>query len=909
MGFNGYTPYPMERFTSLVEQDDVTNLPLGVAAVARNVQFHLTAVRTRWGISQRIGNAWVGMNTGTNKPVTGLYSLKYNGNGVTADKQVPLVYDQAGNLKVESPAGSGILVPVTPALNSDGNPLLSVPALAAYLEATQTLNRAYLSFFDITNPLAANAALGVYDLNSGILDPNGMKLFGQQWTAATQYVVGEVVTPIVGGNGLANGKTFRCTAITTGLSGNAEPAWPAGDGGTVVDGGVTWQENTMIFSNAVPPPDGVFNSPQLQIAGKSGAAPASGFQTDSVQVGGGVGAFAANRDVYVAISLVNGKGETTTVTVLAYQNTILNARLQIKVTSTVRAWLSGLAAPFAPTGFNIYEADVATGAAAPALASFKQVAGGPFPLGVNTAVNIDNTAGGAAPPTVNTASLVSAAGNVDSGSRWAIVLFVNRNGYITGMTQPSAVNNSFGVANLQIFAMNIAKGPANTAQRIVAFTVAGASSAGPYAYIPAADNVAGIAVTSTVINDNTTTTATFNLYDTYLTDLMAGSTNVTAFFDKIQAPVCSKVYFSKTLNRMIYMPLGLPSGAYLSPQRDPETIFASTGLVQVAENDGHRLMGWLDWNGVQYALKENSGHEVDPSPDAPVKWAVRLRWTGVGPCGFRAYDAGRGFFAFVHRSGVYLYFGEKPVLVNEELPITWRSVNWSPAALATIWVMIDDETREMRIGLPMGNSTVPNKVLKCNFEQSPEFSPPVHATIYSRGKFISSASARKWSIDDIPANSCIRAERAIQNAPPDLDLGTTTTQILYSSSDPDGAVNAVVPNTYNDNGLGFNSIYETVSPGELLKLTQLGGVQANVGGLGAIGMTALSQSNKAAEDGGPVGKEVKLKDCIAPNIGYKCKASGLGERWRLRVENKGQPDVWFDLRFAAIYARPIFISR
>lgn len=906
MGFTGYTPYPIARFTSLVELDDVTNLPLGVAAVARNVQFHLTSVRTRDGINQRLGNAWVGMNTGTKKPVTGLYSFKYNGNGVTADKQVPMVYDQAGNLFIESPAGSGTLTPVTPALNSDGNPLLSIPAGAVYLEATQTLNRAYLSFFDITRPLAASSVPAVYDLNTGILDPNGMKLFGQQWTAGTKYVVGEIVTPIIGGNGTGTGRSFRVSAITTGISGNAEPVWP-GDGGSVVNGGVTFTENTMIFSAFVPPPDAAFNSPQLQVAGKSGALPASGFQTDSVQVPG-AGGIAVSRDVYIAVTLVNGKGETSAVTVLAYLNTAANARVQVKVISTVRAWLSGLGGLFAPTGFNVYEADVATGSAAPALASFKAVGAGGFSLAINTTVNVDAAGAGAAPPTVNTAAITTA-GNIDAGQRWSITLFVNRNGYISGMTQPSAVTNNFDVAGFQVFAQNIAIGPANTTQRIVAFTVAGGSSAGPYAYIPAADNVAGIPITSTVINDNVTTTATFNFYDTYLTDLMAGSTNVTAYFDKIQVPQCSKVYFSKTLNRVIYMPLSLPSGAYISPERDPETIFASTGLVQIAENDGHRLIGWLDWNGVQYALKENSGHEVDPSPNDPTQWAVRLRWSGVGPCGFRAYDAGRGFFAFVHRSGVYLYFGEKPVLVNEELPITWRGVNWTPAAMATIWVMIDDDTREMRIGLPMGNSPVPNKVLKCNFEQSPDFNPPVHATIYSQGKFISSAAARKWSIDDIPANSCIRAERSILNAPPDMDLNTTSTQILYASSDPDGAINAVTPGVYNDNSLGFNSIYETVAPGELLKLTQFGGVQANVGGLGAIGMTGLSQSNKAAEDGGPLVKERKLKDCIAPNVGYKSKSSGIGERWRLRVENKGVPDVWFDLRFAAIYARPVFISR
>lgn len=60
--------------------------------------------------------------------------------------------------------------------------------------------------------------------------------YDNPWKASQPgYVVGVLGCPLT-----LNGFGYHVSAITTGITGIAEPAWPTIVGGTVVDGGVTW---------------------------------------------------------------------------------------------------------------------------------------------------------------------------------------------------------------------------------------------------------------------------------------------------------------------------------------------------------------------------------------------------------------------------------------------------------------------------------------------------------------------------------------------------------------------------------------------------------------------------------------------------------------------------------------------
>lgn len=94
-----------------------------------------------------------------------------------------------------------------------------------------------------TQKTAALARLAIYlpaatepQLTSPELDALlAANLRANVWVATTAYVHGDKVTPTS-----RNGHVY--TVLTAGTSAATEPTWTVGDGSTVTDGTVTWQE-------------------------------------------------------------------------------------------------------------------------------------------------------------------------------------------------------------------------------------------------------------------------------------------------------------------------------------------------------------------------------------------------------------------------------------------------------------------------------------------------------------------------------------------------------------------------------------------------------------------------------------------------------------------------------------------
>lgn len=68
------------------------------------------------------------------------------------------------------------------------------------------------------------------------------------WAASTIYALPDYVVPTV-----HNGRVYKVT--TAGTSGATQPVWPVTDGGTVVDGTVTWTEQTVAMEGGTMPPE------------------------------------------------------------------------------------------------------------------------------------------------------------------------------------------------------------------------------------------------------------------------------------------------------------------------------------------------------------------------------------------------------------------------------------------------------------------------------------------------------------------------------------------------------------------------------------------------------------------------------------------------------------------------------
>ncbi len=105
--------------------------------------------------------------------------------------------------------------------------------------------------------------------------------------------------------------------------------------------------------------------------------------------------------------------------------------------------------------------------------------------------------------------------DVAAGTRYAVVMYLTRSGFITQVSPP--VKFTTATTDTGITFANICTGPSNVLQRIIAITPADAAIGGPYYYVPAPDNNPnGNLMPATIIYDNTSTTASFALSDTVL---------------------------------------------------------------------------------------------------------------------------------------------------------------------------------------------------------------------------------------------------------------------------------------------------------------------------------------------------------------------------------------------------------
>lgn len=142
-----------------------------------------------------------------------------------------------------------------------------------------------------------------------------------------------------------------------------------------------------------------------------------------------------------------------------------------------------------------------------------------------------------APVSPGTPADAVAAGSVSAGIHGVVVMFQTASGYITA---PSQYTNWTAAGGKKVTVTSLPIGPPNVIARIVAFTAAGG---GNYFYIPTTPIVSGTAVgTSTVVSDNTSTTATFDFSDSTLLSSTAIDIPGNNLFANVKLPLCLGVF-------------------------------------------------------------------------------------------------------------------------------------------------------------------------------------------------------------------------------------------------------------------------------------------------------------------------------------------------------------------------------
>lgn len=489
----------------------------------------------------------------------------------------------------------------------------------------------------------------------------------------------------------------------------------------------------------------------------------------------------------------------------------------------------------------------------------------------------------AANATTATGAEQATLGDVSPGIRYGVVFFETETGYRTGFTETAVFEFTIAAEDKQITVTSIPLGPAGTIKRWVAFGQAGGSSAGDFFIIEEAQTLqeANAAFTSTLINDNTTTSGTFNFSD----DFLASSTLVTHFFDKIQIPNAGGIKFFPSLRRLAYWGVAAtPSLMYLSGADDPESLYGVASLVQVSENDGQRIQTPFEFRETVYVAKERSGHTLVPNDEDPASWKVTQMWDDVGPCGPEALDVCEDFVVFASRKGAYKFDGQGgPQWISWEHggpDGLWERVNWAYGQLVS--VKIDTETKRIFFSVPLDQATVPSHVITCDYSNG--FSQPVIAN--PQNGVLMAIRGRRWSLDDISCNFMFRFERPLAASPnPNQPLysGTSQSQILVASSADDGAVNMLDPSSSLDNGQSINVIYQPAfySPGGMLIL---GGVELSVKGNGNVEWLAMHNSDV----GHPL-IPVRLPSNMTDRT---VRTRGNSDQWSVKLMTKSPGDWW-----------------
>src|SRR5258708_7306308 len=107
MNFDGFTPQPIPRFGSLVQSDDPTLLPYGVASDVQNCHYRPQGVGPRDGKGIRL-------KFGANNPVSGFGVLRYLAPDNSGQENIQIVgYTQDGNISAASPFNQASLTLLT----------------------------------------------------------------------------------------------------------------------------------------------------------------------------------------------------------------------------------------------------------------------------------------------------------------------------------------------------------------------------------------------------------------------------------------------------------------------------------------------------------------------------------------------------------------------------------------------------------------------------------------------------------------------------------------------------------------------------------------------------------------------------------------------------------------------------
>lgn len=319
-------------------------------------------------------------------------------------------------------------------------------------------------------------------------------------------------------------------------------------------------------------------------------------------------------------------------------------------------------------------------------------------------------AAGAAPGSSFSAS-TSGSGNVDAGVYQLAISFITDTGYVTppgpliGATYTPVIVTAPGGTVISV--TGIPTGPTGTVGRQLFTSRANQIE---IFFIPSSDGG--------VINDNTTTTATLNFFDT---DLVESGDYLFDLFPSIPG---SNRYGTINFYHNRTVILNLSTSVKLSRVQDPESINQVDGIIQFPDYGiNSAIFGVCVQQDVLYLTEFPGIYAVQDTGDEPAFWPYILIDGGFGSLapGIGSLSGTSNALTFSQtfllcdRNGVFAFNGSiiRPAL-TWKIDDIWKQINFAGAP-EFVSLFVDVVHDIFFVLCPIGSAQFPNALLMCDY--------------------------------------------------------------------------------------------------------------------------------------------------------------------------------------------------
>lgn len=344
------------------------------------------------------------------------------------------------------------------------------------------------------------------------------------------------------------------------------------------------------------------------------------------------------------------------------------------------------------------------------------VSGTPPNLQIWDGTNPPRDAAGVAPVAASLAATTTGSGNVGVGVYSIAVSFVTASGFVTrpgpstGGVFTAVTVTSAG--NTTIALTGIPTGPTGTIARQILVTQGNQLL---FFYLGA--NEGGF------INDNTTTTATLNFFDTDL------AISADSLFDQMEAIAGSNLTgtLARYHNRMFVVQFS--TVVLASAISNAESIDEVTGFFQVDDQtDGNMVFALCTLQDVLYAVKFPGIFAVQDNGQEPAFWSIFLVDGGVGSAaqgistlvGSESSASTAQQFLLSDLNGLYVFNGGivRPVL-TWKIDDIWKTINMRAFYNVTCFIDVYHDT--IYILVPIYPSSSPNLLLVGDYSEGLDY--------------------------------------------------------------------------------------------------------------------------------------------------------------------------------------------